>query len=86
MITVLVLAIVVALEAGFVILFLGKTGIREQVQVHAPKLLSEMFSCDFCLSWWVCLAITVAAAAMAGEWDLILAAVLAAPITRHLIS
>ena len=41
--------VIIALIACWIMLFIGKTGIREYVQVHAKrKLIAEMFSCDFC--------------------------------------
>ena len=57
-------ALAVALFAAFVLTLLGKWGAIEYVQVRGNKFFAEMFSCQFCLSWWtgVLLAILLAAA------------------------
>ena len=44
----------VALAAAFIILTLTKWGVIEYMQVHGSKILSELFSCYLCLSFWVC--------------------------------
>lgn len=51
--------IIISLLAGFVIMLLRKWGVVEWVQVHGNDFFSKMFSCDFCLSWWVSLTISV---------------------------
>lgn len=51
--------IIISLIAGFVIMLMRKWGIVEWVQVHGNDFFSKMFSCDFCLSWWVSLSISV---------------------------
>lgn len=43
---------IVATLAAFGITLLRKWGIIEYVQVHGNNFFSEMFRCDFCLSWW----------------------------------
>ena len=49
----------VALLAAFVILLLDKTGIREKGQIYAPKPVSDMLNCDFCISFWTCVLISL---------------------------
>lgn len=44
--------ILTALFSSFFISFIGKVGFREYCQIYAPKLISEMFNCDFCISFW----------------------------------
>ena len=51
--------IIISLLAGFVIMLLRKWGVVEWVQVHGNDFFSKMFSCDFCLSWWVSLVISL---------------------------
>lgn len=76
-------AIIIALIACWVILFITKTGAREYIQVHAPKLISQMFSCDFCLSWWLCLLLAICFSIGTGNPIIILCAFCATPITRY---
>lgn len=51
--------ILIALLSSFIILYLSKVGLREKVQVYAPRLISQLFSCDLCLSFWVCFGLSV---------------------------
>ncbi len=75
-----------ALIAAFSILFIGKTGIREVVIVKSPiRLISELFSCDFCLSFWTNLFYATIIFLVFGCWIAFLFPIFAAPITRHLI-
>ena len=51
--------VLVALMASFLVLLLTKWGVVEWLQVHGDELLSKMASCSFCLSFWVCLLVTL---------------------------
>ena len=46
-----IMLVVLAVFAGFA---LSKWGVVEYLQVRGCGLVSEMASCDFCLSWWTC--------------------------------
>lgn len=81
----ILLTIIIALFSCFVILFIEKIGYRELMQVRAPKLIAELFSCDFCLSWWTNLIVTLVFCVMECEWYFICCAVAATPITRKLL-
>lgn len=72
----------VALAAAFGILFIGKTGIRDKIIMKAPKLISELFSCDFCLSFWAGMLICVILAFTFTNFCIIFIPVLSAPLTR----
>jgi flagellar biosynthesis protein FliQ len=82
---ILAVAVLVAMLAGWLILLLGKTGLREWGQVHAPKLVAKMLECDFCLSWWTCLAIILLWVIATGDVRLVLGAFAATPIARYII-
>lgn len=71
--------------AAFGILFIGKIGLRGWVVAHAPRLVSEMFGCDFCLSFWTSLGLFSAAALVTGIWEFILLVPVAAPFVRKLV-
>lgn len=86
MLTFVLTTLIVALLASWIILFISKIGLREWVQVHAPLLISQLFSCDFCLSWWTSLAVAVCFGIAAGDIIIFLTAFAATPLTRHLIS
>lgn len=84
--TALTLVLIIAAVAAFCIMLIEKTGVRNAVTAHASRLIGQMFGCDFCLSWWTCLAMACIAAAYTHDWKVIMLAVVAAPVARRLIS
>lgn len=79
-------SMLVGLLVAFVVLFLGRfevlsTSLRDWVIIRAPKLLSEAFSCDFCLCWWLSVAVCVVAAPFVGWWMLFVP-VFSTPVAR----
>lgn len=61
----------VSLAVKFLRTLMEKWGIREWLQVNAPcDLLHEMLMCDFCLSLWMGLAISVFLAIFVHWWML----------------
>ena len=56
---VVMMTLIVALLAAFLLLAAYKTGIVEQLQVRGNKLVSEMAQCDFCMCWWLSLAVSI---------------------------
>lgn len=84
-ITMLWALICIALIAAFSILLIGKLGIRDAIIAKAPKLISQLFGCDFCLSFWVSLVLAVILAVFFGEMSLLFVPLLSTPITRMLI-
>tara|TARA_R110000782_G_scaffold99741_1_gene185631 strand:+ start:270 stop:521 length:252 start_codon:yes stop_codon:yes gene_type:complete len=48
----------VSLWSAFIILFIQKIGLRDYAQTFAPKVLSNLFSCDFCLAFWLSVLIS----------------------------
>ena len=79
-------AAAIACAAAFVILLLGKTGIRDRIVSAAPRLVSEMFGCDFCLGFWLSLIFAASAALFFGEPTILLTPIISAPITRFLVA
>lgn len=56
--TLLIYSVFVGLVAAFIILFITKIGLRDWVQVHGSELVNKLFSCQFCLSFWIGLLIS----------------------------
>lgn len=77
--------IIIALLSAFILLLLRKVGAVEWLQLHGNDIIHELASCEFCLSWWICLFISLVCAFCVGDWVVILLAALAAPITRKLL-
>lgn len=84
-ITLLLALIYIALAAAFVILLIGKLGIRDNIIAKAPKLISQLFDCDFCLSFWVSLILAVILAIFFREMNILFIPIISTPITRILI-
>lgn len=77
--------LIVALLAAFVILLITKLGLREKVIVRGNDFFSEMFSCDFCLSFWCGLFFSLAFTIASGSFLFFLVPFLSTPITRRLL-
>ena len=79
--------IITALISAFIILFLGRTGLRIRLRDFCDKrrisLIAEMLDCDFCLSFWMCLCIALCVSNFA--MFSLLIAICAVPITRILL-
>lgn len=82
----LMIATIVALASAFFILFIGKIGLRDKVILHAPKLISQMFGCDFCLSFWTALVISSLIAVLLGSWAVMVVPLMSTPLTRIMVS
>ena len=83
-ITMLSALIYIAL-AAFAILLIGKLGVRDEIITRAPKLISQLFDCDFCLSFWTSLILAIILAIFFNEMSIILIPIISTPITRILI-
>lgn len=46
--------IVSGVFAAYTLVLLSKWGVIEWLQVHGCKFVSDLASCQFCLSWWLC--------------------------------
>ena len=84
-ITMLSALIYIALAAAFAILLIGKLGVRDGIITRAPKLISQLFDCDFCLSFWTSLILAILLAIFFNEMSIILIPIISTPITRILI-
>lgn len=84
-ITLLSALIYIALAAAFAILLIGKLGIRDNIIAKAPKLISQLFDCDFCLSFWTSLILAVILAIFFNEFSILFIPIISTPITRILI-
>lgn len=58
---------ITASAAAFLTGLLGKWGVIERLQTRGNRFFSEMANCNFCLSWWSCVAVALAVAALTGE-------------------
>ena len=84
-ITLLSALIYIALAAAFIILLIGKLGIRDNIIAKSPKLISQLFDCDFCLSFWASLILAVILVIFFREMNILFIPIISTPITRILI-
>ena len=85
MVIVLVYTVLVALLAAFMVLLAYKWGVVEYLQVHGNEFISKMAHCEFCLSWWCCVFLSVVIIHHTGNFYLLLVPFMATPITRRLL-
>lgn len=76
---------VIALVSSFIILLIGKLGVRNEIIYRAPRLISQLFECDFCLSFWTSLILAIILAIIFKELYVILTPIASTPITRILL-
>ncbi len=78
--------ILLALSATFILLLITKLGWREKGQIYGPKLLSDMFNCDFCISFWICFVLSVLLFTFVDrDWIVLFYPIFASPIVRKML-
>lgn len=83
--SILVFSVVVALWVCFLLLLAYKLGIIEWLQVHGGDVVSKLASCDFCMSWWLSVLLTLILFCFLGNSLLVVVPFLATPIARRLL-
>lgn len=76
--------VAVALASAFCLALARKWGWLEWAQVHSDGFLHKLLSCNFCLSFWAGVVLSVVAAAVTRNPWLLLCAPLSVPITVRL--
>lgn len=77
--------LIVATVAAFLLSLLKKWGVIEYVQVHGNEFFAKMFNCDFCLSFWAGLALSILFVFITGNPALLLVPFCSTMITRYLL-
>lgn len=85
LVIVLLWAIITALLATFFLLLAYKWGVIEWLQVHGNNFVSQLANCTFCLSWWMCLAVSMIFFIESRDLTFLFVPVVATPITRKMI-
>lgn len=78
-------ACMVGFIANFVLLLFYKLGIVEWLQVHGDGIMSQLATCDFCMSWWICVFLSVVLLSVTRECAFLVVPFIATPIARKLI-
>ena len=76
-------AVFVSFFAVFFLLLAYKWQIVDWLQRKGSEKVSEMAHCDFCMSWWLSVLLTIIIAPFIGEWWLVCVPFIAAPLARH---
>lgn len=61
--------VIVGLMSAFFIELAYKWGIVEYAQVHGNNFIYKLFSCDFCMSFWTSLIITLVICFISGDFS-----------------
>lgn len=75
----------VALIAAFIVTLAKKWGAVEYLQVHGNDFFSKMANCDFCLSWWVSLALGIVFFIVTGNGYFLVAPFCSTMISRFIL-
>ena len=78
---------IVALITTFIVLFISKIGLCDFIIMRSPKLISKLFSCDFCLCFWASVLISAILFLQQNPYDalFIVIPVCSTPIARYLL-
>ena len=82
---ILIIAAFIALIAAFILLFANKLGFIEWLQINGNRFFSEMARCNFCLSFWVGLVLSILFAVYTGNMNILFVPIISTPLTRFLI-
>lgn len=85
MIDFVLISLIVATISAFCLSLLFKLGAIEWLQLRGPKLIAEMANCNFCLSWWMCVIISVIAVNVTGDLTLLFVPITATKLTQILL-
>lgn len=78
-------SVIIALISAFILILLGKWGVREWIQIHGNKFFSKMADCSFCMGFWISVILSVFFAIITQEVTYLLIPVIASPITRYIL-
>lgn len=79
------LIVFVALLAAFIVLLVKKWGWAEWMQVHGDKFMSQLFSCDLCMSFWAAMLVSAFLAGYTDDMLMFVIPLFTTPITRMLV-
>lgn len=88
-----IVVLLTALFSAFEILVLMKWGVIEWLQVHGidakwdkiNDLMSKMAHCNFCLSFWACVLLSLVGFGFTGNGYLLFVPFFSAPLTRYIL-
>ena len=78
-------ACTVGCVAAWIILLAKKLGGVEWLAINGNAFFSKMALCDYCLSWWLSVCLSVVLAVVAWEWTYVLVPFVSTVIARRMI-
>lgn len=81
----LIASVLIGSFSAWCIMLAKKWGILEWLQIHSNAFFHQLFSCDYCLSWWCGVAVSVLAAAVTRDAHLLLVPFFSTMISRRLL-
>lgn len=76
-------ALLVALFTAFIILLISKVGLRDYiVSTSRLKIISQLFSCDFCLCFWINLILCLILSIVTGNILCLALCIFSTPLAR----
>ena len=75
----------ISLISTFIIQFISVVGIREWLQIHSNKFFNKLLNCDFCLSFWVNLFVSLCYITYTKDYSIWYYFIIATPITKKLL-
>ena len=82
----LIAYIIIISGAAAWLLTLGrKWGVLEWLAVHSNAFFNQMFNCDFCMSWWTAVILSVAAYFLTRDVSVLIVPFVSTTITRRLL-
>jgi hypothetical protein len=86
LLSIMMVAGLVACVTAFILLLAYKLGIIEYLQVHGDKVISQMAQCNFCMSFWLSVLQMIVIVAVTDESSLIAIPLVSTPIARILVA
>lgn len=77
--------VLTALLSAFVVILIGKVGLTEKMQMSTILIISKLFSCQFCLSFWVAVLIALVISVCDFNLIYIFVPVFSTPLSRILL-
>ena len=82
---ILVLGIIIGCLASWFITLSNKRGWRTTWQTNAPNdTIWTLFTCRYCMSWWISLTLMLVASFVTGNWWLLLGALVGTMVGKNL--
>lgn len=77
--------LVISFFSAYTVALFRKLGVIEWMQVHGNTFIYNLFSCDFCLSWWMCVCYSLLGLCVSGNFLFVTIPFCATMLTRKLL-